>query len=93
MARPRKVTLHHVFIERRCVGLEAACQSLPCAPGRARILPITDLLKTPGITLATRLDEIEARLRCGDCGIRGEVELRPSVLCTPPASGSGVQTD
>ena len=90
MARPHKVTLGYLLRERQCIGLEAWCQSGLCAGAAPRLLLIPELLNWPGVTEATRLDEIEARLRCVSCATRGASELRPDPYWTQRAAWSGV---
>lgn len=78
MARTRepKLTLGY-FIDDGCIGLDAWCQSHKCSPSRPRLMMVADLMRCKGVTRLTRLDQVEARMRCVDCGTKGEVDLRP----------------
>lgn len=79
MARTREPKLPlSYFIDDGCIGFEVWCTSSKCSPASPRLVMVADMLRIRGVTRATRLDQLEARMRCLDCGAKGEADARPA---------------
>jgi len=82
--RPVKVTVGHILRDQKYTRLLAYCDR--CLHRRA--VGIVTLMALYGVRETTRLDEIEAMLRCMKCG-RKEVDIRDDPSSRPPAWNEG----